>query len=76
MVYNNVSLNDYHGLTNDVVSAREAHDKLSHQVLAAAEKSKDSEQRATMAEGENFAIKAQLVNVVDEMKKTFAKMDS
>lgn len=69
MVYNNVPLNEYHGLTNDLVSAREAHDKLSYQVLAAAEKSKDSEQRAFMAKEENLAIKAQLINVVDEMKR-------
>lgn len=76
MVYNNVPLNDYHGLTNDLVSAREAHDKLSYQVLAAADKSKNFAERAMVAEEENLAIKAQLVHVVDEMKQTFAKMDS
>ena len=76
MVYNNVPLNDYHGLTDDLVSAREAHDKLSYQVLAAAEKSRDLEQRALVAEEENQAIKAQLTDVVDEMKKTFAKTES
>lgn len=68
MVYNNV-LNDYHALTNDLVSAREAHDKLSYQVLAASEKSKNSDE-------ENQSIKAQLAYSVDAMKKTFAKMDS
>lgn len=76
MVYNNVPLNDYHGLTDELVSAREAHDKLSYQVLAAAEKSKHLAQRALVAEEENLAIKAQLTDVVDQMKKTFAKMDS
>lgn len=76
MVYNNVPLNDYHGLTNDLVSAREAHDKLSYQVLAAADKSKDFAERAIVAEEENLMIKAQLVEVVDEMKQTFATMDS